>query len=223
MWVIAVAALTWWAATSIANRTAARAEIDRFTVAAAPRTSHDALRTEHDAPVLPHHALRTTHDAPDFQLWSPHKIDAWHRAQATPSPLPLGVLRVTRIGVEAAVLEGTDDATLNRAVGHIAGTAVPGTAGNVGIAGHRDSFFRALKHIAVGDAIDLATPAGAIRYHVERTWIVTPDDVWVLDPTSSSALTLVTCYPFHFVGSAPQRFVVRAIRSVADAGAARAR
>jgi len=201
-WVIAVVALTWWTATTFANRTGARAEIARFAVAASASGFGETR-------------------VPDFQLWSPHKIEAWHAAQTTPAPLPLGVLRVARIGVEAAVLEGTDHATLDRAVGHIAGTAVPGAGGNVGIAGHRDSFFRALKNIAVGDAIDLATPAGAIRYHVESTWLVTPDDVWVLDPTSSPALTLVTCYPFHFVGSAPQRFVVRAIRSVTDAGAAR--
>jgi LPXTG-site transpeptidase (sortase) family protein len=87
----------------------------------------------------------------------------------------------------------------------------PGTEGNVGIAGHRDGFFRALKDIAEGDAIELQTLGGRETYRVERTWIVEPEDVSVLDPTPSRSLTLVTCYPFYFVGSAPQRFIVRAV------------
>jgi sortase A len=205
-WTVGFAALTWWAATTFADRTAARAEIERF--ASARQAPASALRA-------------SARQAPDFQLWSPKRIQQWRTAQATPSPMPLGVLRVARLNVEAAILEGTDDATLNRAVGHIAGTAAPGDAGNAGIAGHRDSFFRALKNIAVGDAVEITTPSGALVYHVERTWIVTPEDVWVLDPTSSSALTLVTCYPFHFVGSAPQRFIVRAVRSAVQTAAER--
>jgi sortase A len=122
------------------------------------------------------------------------------------------VLRIQRVGLEVPVLEGTDDWTLNRAVGHIADTAVPGTAGNSGIAGHRDGFFRALKDLAPGDTLELETLQSNEIYRVERTWIVDPDDVTVLDPTPSSAMTLVTCYPFYFVGSAPQRYIVRAAR-----------
>jgi sortase A len=116
-----------------------------------------------------------------------------------------------------AVLGGTDDWTLNRAVGHIEGTAGPGAAGNSGIAGHRDGFFRGLKDVAVGDAIELETLGAVHHYRVTRTWIVEPDDVSVLDPTASPAVTLVTCYPFYFVGSAPQRFIVRAVRVDATA------
>ena len=101
------------------------------------------------------------------------------------------------------MLPGTDDRTLDRAVGHIEDTARPGTDGNSGIAGHRDGFFRGLKDIAPGDVIELDTLQGKDVYRVERTWVVNPEDVSVLDPTSTRALTLVTCYPFYFVGSAP--------------------
>jgi sortase A len=96
-------------------------------------------------------------------------------------------------------------------LGHIEDTAPPGTDGNTGIAGHRDGFFRVLKDITEGDTIELQTLAGRETYRVERTWIVEPEDVSVLDPTPSRSLTLVTCYPFYFVGSAPQRFIVRAV------------
>jgi sortase A len=123
------------------------------------------------------------------------------------------VLRIPRIGVEAPLLEGTDDWTLNRGVGHIEDTAAPGAAGNVGIAGHRDGFFRALKDVNEGDLLEIETRAGVAHYRIERTWIVAPDDVSVLDPTAVPSVTLVTCYPFYFVGSAPQRFIVRAERT----------
>jgi sortase A len=108
------------------------------------------------------------------------------------------------------VLEATDDVSLNRAVGHIADTARPGTDGNSGIAGRGDGFFRGLKDITPGGAIQLETLRATEVYRVERTWIVDPEDVSVLDPTPTRSLTLVTCYPFYFVGSAPRRFIVRA-------------
>ena len=111
-----------------------------------------------------------------------------------------------------AVLPGTDDATLDRGLGHIEDTALPGGVGNAGIAGHRDGFFRGLKDILPGDTIELDTLDRKEIYRVERTWIVDPSDVSVLDPTPAAAITLVTCYPFYFVGSAPQRFIVRAVR-----------
>jgi sortase A len=110
------------------------------------------------------------------------------------------------------VLEGTDELTLNRAVGHIEDTARPGVDGNAGIAGHRDGFFRGLMNLVAGDAIELESLDGTESYRIERTWIVNPDDVSVLDPTPGRSLTLVTCYPFYFIGSAPQRYIVRAVR-----------
>jgi sortase A len=115
--------------------------------------------------------------------------------------------------LEVPVLEGTDEPALDRGAGHIEDTALPGTDGNSGIAGHRDGFFRVLKDVTAGDTVELETLSGVQIYRVDRTWIVTPQDVSVLDPTPSPALTLVTCYPFYFVGAAPQRFIVRATRA----------
>ena len=149
---------------------------------------------------------------PDQSLWSPNRISAWRKAVSGPAPAPLAVLRIPKIRLEVAVLPGTDDRTLDRAVGHIEDTAQPGTDGNSGIAGHRDGFFRGLKDVTPGDAIEVDTLQGKDVYRVERTWVVDPEDVSVLEPTSTRALTLVTCYPFYFVGSAPKRFIVRAVR-----------
>ena len=132
-------------------------------------------------------------------------------------PRASAVLR-TWIGLEAPVLEGTDDETLNRGVGHIDGTAIPGAAGNLGIAGHRDGFFRGLKDIAPGDTLELETLWGQVTYVVQTIWIVSPEDVSVLDPTPAPSLTLVTCFPFYFVGSAPQRYIVRAVCASPNAG-----
>lgn len=149
--------------------------------------------------------------APDLSLWSPERIRAWHESFTREAPQALAVLRIPRLGLEVPILEGTDDWTLNRAVGHIADTAAPGGEGNCGIAGHRDGFFRGLKDIQAGDEIALETRQGRETYRIERTWIVDPTDVSVLDPTPSRAITIVTCYPFYFIGSAPQRFIVRAV------------
>lgn len=148
---------------------------------------------------------------PDQSLWSPIRVSAWRAALHDPSPMPLGVLRIPKIRLEVPVLPGTADRTLDRAVGHIEDTALPGTDGNTGIAGHRDGFFRGLKDIALGDAIELETLQGTEVYRVERTWVVDPEDVSVLDPTPTRTVTLVTCYPFYYVGSAPRRFIVRAV------------
>jgi sortase A len=142
-------------------------------------------------------------------------VSAWRQALSEPVPAPLAVLRIPKIRLEVPVLPGTDDRTLDRGVGHIEDTAHPGTDGNLGIAGHRDGFFRGLKDISPGDVIELDTIQGTDTYRVERTWVVSPEEVSVLDPTSTRVLTLVTCYPFYFVGSAPDRFIVRAVR-VAD-------
>ena len=109
------------------------------------------------------------------------------------------------------MLEGTDDLTLNRGVGHIAGTALVGEDGNIGIAGHRDGFFRGLKNIRVGDRIDLEEPDRIKTYVVERLEIVDPENVSVLRSSSRPSLTLVTCYPFYFIGAAPRRFIVHAV------------
>jgi sortase A len=110
------------------------------------------------------------------------------------------------------VVEGAGNRDLKRAAGHIPGTAFPGTGGNTGIAAHRDTFFRPLRFIRIADSISVTTPQGTFAYRVVSTQIVKPDQIQVLYPTQAEALTLVTCYPFNFVGPAPRRFIVRAER-----------
>ena len=126
---------------------------------------------------------------------------------------PLALLRIPRLEIDVPVFEGTDDLVLNRGVGRIEGTAFPGEAGNIGIAGHRDGFFRPLKDIVVGDTIVLDSTSETTTFLVEELHIVDPSDVWVLEATDTPSVTLVTCYPFYFIGSAPQRFIVRASTS----------
>ena len=122
----------------------------------------------------------------------------------------IGRIEITRLLLSAVVVEGIDKTTLRRAVGHIPGTALPGQAGNVGLAGHRDTFFRALKDVKIKDEVQLATLAGNFNYEVESLRVVDPDNVGVLAPSGHNVLTLVTCYPFYFVGPAPKRWIVRA-------------
>ncbi len=123
----------------------------------------------------------------------------------------IGLIEIPRLGLSSIVIEGTSDRVLRRAVGHISGTALPGEEGNIGLSGHRDTFFRQLRDIQLDDRITLTTPQGGYQYTVVSTQIVDPSDVTVLDPDGESELlTLVTCYPFSYVGPAPQRFIVRA-------------
>lgn len=126
--------------------------------------------------------------------------------------VPIGRLEIPRIGLSAIVAEGDDEATLNVAVGHLPDTPLPWHEGNSALAGHRDSFFRPLRRIQIGDDIRFATRHGIFRYRVTRHTIVDPDELWVLDASPTATLTLITCYPFDFVGPAPRRFVVRAER-----------
>jgi len=122
----------------------------------------------------------------------------------------IGRIDVPRLGLSVAVMEGTEPQMLRLGVGHIEGTALPGEAGNIGIAGHRDTFFRQLRDVRRDDEIQIQTPTELLRYQVDWVKVVAPDDMSVLTTSRESTLTLVTCYPFQFLGSAPQRFVVRA-------------
>ena len=152
-------------------------------------------------------------DNPDFRLWSKQRVAAYQASLKSRSPLPLGVLKIPSINLEVPLLEGTDDLTLNRAVGHIEGTAAPGSLGNVGVAGHRDGFFRGLKDIQTGDVIELINQNRTDRYVVDEILIVSPEETSVLSDRPRPSLTLVTCYPFYFVGSAPLRYIVHASRT----------
>jgi len=146
----------------------------------------------------------------DFSLWSEKRRAAYEESLAVHFDGPIAVLRIPQLSLEVPVFDGTDELVLNRGVGRIIGTGRPGQAGNVGIAGHRDGFFRCLKDIQVGAQIELATPSRNISYAVDEMTIVEQDDVSVLRPRTRPALTLVTCYPFYFVGNAPKRYIVHA-------------
>jgi LPXTG-site transpeptidase (sortase) family protein len=121
-------------------------------------------------------------------------------------------LDVPRLGVSVGVLEGDSEPTLRLAAGHLPDTPMPWNDGNAAIAGHRDTFFRALRELRVGDGLSLATGRGIYNYRVVRTRVVMPEDLSVLDPADGVALTLITCYPFNYLGLAPQRYIVQAIR-----------
>ena len=201
-WVFGLACLAIWGAANLAGIGGARQDLERF----------EALRGSGSQRAQP----LPQSPSPDLSLWDIKRVNAWRDALTKPAPAPLAILRIPKINLEVTVLPGTDDFVLNRAVGHIAETALPGAAGNSGLAGHRDGFFRGLKDIGPGDRIELETLKDRQVYQVDRVWIVLPEDVSVLDPTPIRSLTLVTCYPFYFVGPAPQRFIVRAVRADAE-------
>lgn len=180
----------------------AGAMLDRSVARGRQLSAFEAARAATLAPV--------SAEAIDQSLWSEGRIAKYRQSLTQTFAAPLGVLRIPKLGLEVPVLPGIDDLTLNRAVGAIPGTALPGEPGNVGIAGHRDSYFRGLKDIAAGDRLELETLAGKREYRVTSIRIVDPSEVQVLAPTAQPTLTLVTCYPFYFVGNAPQRLIVRA-------------
>ena len=151
------------------------------------------------------------HPAPDTEnpLWSIQRTKSYKANLGKPAE-SLAVLRIPALRLEVPVLEGTDALTLNRGVGRIAGTSLPGQGGNIGIAGHRDGFFRRLKDIRTGDAIELVTISGTDVFVVDQIRITSPADVSALRPKAKYSLTLVTCYPFYYVGPAPSRYIVEA-------------
>jgi sortase A len=122
----------------------------------------------------------------------------------------LGQIRIERLGLKAAISEGERASVLRRGVGHLPDSAWIGQGGNVALAGHRDTVFRSLRKIRTGDVIEIATADRSVRYRVDKTSVVEPDDLSVLKSSGRSTLTLITCYPFSFFGSAPDRFIVRA-------------
>ena len=146
----------------------------------------------------------------NYRDWAPARVLAHEKSLKRELRGIVGRLLIPAVNLNVIVLEGTDPWTLNRAVGHIEGTALPGRAGNVGISAHRDGYFRNLGHIARGDEISILTPEKTYTYAVESTHIVNPGDIEVLAPSDQPVLTLVTCFPFYFVGDAPQRFIVKA-------------
>jgi sortase A len=146
---------------------------------------------------------------PDQSMWSEKMIGKYEKVKDT-GDAPLAMLKIERLNVEAPVYFGTDRITLDRGIGIVKGTANLGEAGNIGISGHRDSFFRPLKDIKLGDKIEIRTPEGIQDFEVTDISIVDALDVSVLDPTDTTVLTLITCHPFYYVGYAPDRYIVKA-------------
>ena len=145
---------------------------------------------------------------PDTELWSAKRISDYQASLQAELPPVLGVLRAPGLGLEVPVYATDSELTMDRGAGVIDGMAYPHEGGNIGIAGHRDGYFRALKDIQVGDLLELQTLLGPKRFRVSETRIVEIADTQVLDDTDQQTLTLVTCYPFYYVGHAPQRFIV---------------
>jgi sortase A len=199
--IVGVLLIVIYTAAYIHRTILSRAELRRFEQAQKPQIVRAAADFRTDA---------ETHS--DFSNWSEKRIAAYEQSLAEHVDPPLAVLRIPKVNLEVPVLEGTDDLILNRGVGHILGTVQPGEEGNIGIAGHRDGFFRVLKDIGPGDTIEVVTQSRIDKYIVDRVVLVQPDDVSVLQPRSISSLTLVTCYPFYYIGSAPERYIVQALR-----------
>jgi len=202
----AVLLLGFAAAQVDAVRGRARA-LDAF---AAARTEHSA--TAEAAPAATPAAAAHEYPAePDQALWSEARIAAYHGSTKLARDAPLGVLTISSVELEAPIFEGTAELTLNRGIGRIEGTADLGSSGNLGLAAHRDGYFRVLKDVHIGDAIDVHSLASTTHYRVTEISIVEPTDVQVLAATDNATLTLVTCYPFYFIGEAPQRYIVKGV------------
>jgi sortase A len=188
----------------------------------------DARYSQRDQSAQFDRALLAAHDASAEQL-SAHSAPVTDLAATSPlmpvfveadaaksfaaipvENLPLGRIEIASIGLTAMIQEGTGRQTLQRGVGHIAGTSLLGASGNVGLAGHRDTFFRKLRNIHEGAEITLTTLAGSFLYRVDQISIVEPEDSAVLRDSGENILTLVTCYPFSYVGPSPKRYIVRA-------------
>jgi sortase A len=180
----------------------------------------DALRSQlqsESSPAIDAQTARVAAAQPvDMSTWSRERI-AHYRAALQATAIPQAVLRIPSLNLVVPVFEGTSEDNLNRGAGRIEGTAQIGEAGNIGIAAHRDGFFRVLKDVRVGQALLLERLDTTDSYRIVATTIVEPSDVSVLAATATHSITLVTCYPFYFVGSAPQRFIVRAEKTPAGA------
>ena len=150
--------------------------------------------------------------AVDTSRWSEGRVTAYEKSLDVNMRTPEGLLLIPSIDLTVPIFEGTAEINLSRGVGRIEGTAAIDGSGNLGIAGHRDGFFRGLKDVVVGDVIEVQTLDQTASYRIANIKIVDPTNVDVLADTSEPTLTLVTCYPFYFIGHAPQRYIIQAVR-----------
>lgn len=197
-WAVGVVLLGSYAALRVSAERDSHAGVQAFQA-----LRHDALA--HASP----EGLRQPLDRVDQSLWSKARVHAFRQARLR--EMPQGILRIPSLGLIVPIYSGTSSSELNRGVGHVEGTAPLDSGGNAAIAGHRDGFFRVLSGIERGQTLSVETLASTRRYRVIETRIVAPSDVSVLAPTDYPSITLVTCYPFYFVGPAPRRFIVRAV------------
>ena len=221
-WTIGLVLLLIWTGYWIHGKVGARSSVEEFEAAKVALSEGrgpdvQALETGSQTPFaesqVDHRA--ETRDLPtdlpvDYSLWDEGRIEEYEESLSHDFGPPLAIVRIPALDLQVPLLEGTDDLVLNRGVGRIVGTARPGELGNIGIAGHRDGFFRGLKDIGEGDTIELETLTATDIYRIDGITIVTPQDVHVLEHQSVPTLTLVTCYPFYFVGKAPKRYIVSA-------------
>ena len=177
----------------------------------AERGREQALAAFDKAAASTQRATLTYTENPDQSLWGATRIAAYRDSSAADVAAPIGVLKIRDVELNVPIFEGTADVTLNRGVGRIEGTAAVDARGNLGLAGHRDGFFRVLKDVEIGDVIEVQSLDGVTSYRVTEFLIVEPEDVHVLDPTDAATVTLVTCYPFYFIGEAPQRYIVKGV------------
>lgn len=155
-------------------------------------------------------SVLTYFNEPDTSLWNAKRITDYEETLKVKTKPPLGILTIENLNLRVPVYNGTSEFYLNRGLGRIKGMAKMDEVGNLGISGHRDGYFRVLKDIQVGDAIELQTTRGVENYAVSSITIVPKSDVSILAPTTEKTLTIVTCYPFYFVGNAPKRYIVKA-------------
>jgi sortase A len=205
-WAVGVTLLIWFAQATVGQRWLAARDTRAFlqTIEANAKSSEQPERPTFESV-----------KAPDQTDWSQTRRNEYLASLSTPLPPPLALLRIPSVGIEVPVYRGTSDAVLNRGAGWIEETAKVDAMGNIGIAAHRDSYFRALKDIKIGAVLELQLPYESRTFRVASIQIVTPDTTSVLEETSRDALTLVTCYPFYFVGHAPKRFIVQALDTAA--------
>jgi len=148
---------------------------------------------------------------PDVSTWSSSRVQAYQASALVETDPLIGVVEIPAVGLQVPLYSDTSELHLNRGAGLIPGMARPGSTGNIGVAGHRDGYFRSLRNVKVGEIIDVRTRGARYRYRISSVAVVPSTDARLLGPTARPAITLVTCYPFYFVGNAPQRFVVRGL------------
>lgn len=208
LWLTGVVLLGIFGAHIVTEETKRSSDLEAFR-AAAQASQKAAAPEATDAVALPADRINAM---PEQSLWSEGRIAAFTESLTKQTSEVLGILEIPRLSLEVPVYDGASDLHMDRGAARIDGTAMPGEPGNLGVAGHRDGYFRVLKDIELGDEITITTVDGPESFVVLELLIVDPTAIEVLDPTEQQSVTLVTCYPFYFVGHAPERFIVRAVR-----------